>query len=245
VVDKPFDKIPVAMTSRDVQKCLLRVCRLRKTLQPFSIEDLTSSSIYTIFPDTFLDSFRITFAHVGEDLRSLCLCQDFSVFRAFCIPLDTLFVLCFLLVRLSGFALGSIPSLLFALTDLGSFGSSFLLRAALFCVRGFFLLTSETSAVFCFGFAFAFAFVFEIEVEELREPAMTTGTAMRMLEQEARTVRSQSTEALHANTNYIIDWDSQQKLHVVIVVFVIVRVATLVVGTVVKVVVTRLVCPAI
>jgi hypothetical protein len=122
----------VAKTSRDVQKCFLGVCRLRKTFQPFSVEDFASSSIYTFFPDTPLDGFRITLACVGEDLRSFRLCLKFRVLNAFCIPLDTLFILGFLLVRLGGLAVGSFASLLFAFVNLGALAaaSSFARRSS-------------------------------------------------------------------------------------------------------------------
>jgi hypothetical protein len=187
VVDEPLYQNLVAKTSRDVRKGFLGVCRWRKTFQPFSVEDLASSGIYTFLPDTPLNGFRITLACVGEDLRSFRLCLEFRVLNAFCIPLDTLFILGFLLVRLGGLTVGSFASLLFAFVNLGGFGSGLLFRATLSGTLSLLALTSETSAVIFFGFAFAF-------VAEGKEMAIIIGSAICLFEQEARSSRSQSTE---------------------------------------------------
>jgi len=218
VIDKPFYENVVAKTSRDMRNSFLGVCRLRKPFQPFSFKDFTPSSIYTTFPDTFLDGFRITLACVGEDLRSFRLRVKFRVLNAFRIPLDTLFILGFLLVRLGGLAVGSLASLLFTIVNLGGFGSSLLFCATLFSKPSLLALTSETGAVLFFGFAFAFA-------AEGKEMAMTMGSAICLLEQEAGSLRIQSTEAfLTITKKHLLDWDSQQKFHVVLMVIVMVMV---------------------
>ena len=185
MIDKPFYQNMVAKTSCDVRKCFLGVGRSHKVFQPFSVEDFASSSIYAVLPDTFLDGFRITLACVGEDLRSFRLCLKFRVLNAFCIPLDTLFILGFFLIRLGNLAVGSLPSLLLAIVNLGCFDSSLLFCATLFSTLSLLALTSKASAVVFFGFAFAFAFV-----AEGKEMAMTMGSAICLLEQEARSLRS-------------------------------------------------------
>ena len=227
MIDKPFYQNMVAKTSCNVRKCFLGVGRLHKAFQPFSIEDVASSSIYSVLPDTFLDGFRITLACVGEDLQSFRLCLKFRVPNAFCIPIDTLFILGFFLIRLGSLAVGGLASLLFAIVNLGGFDSNLHSCATLFRTLSLLTLTSETSAVIFFGFAFAFTFAF---VAEGKEMAMTMGSTICLLEQEARSLRSQSTETFPTTTKkHLLDWDSQQKFHVVLIVIVIVMVDTSVV----------------
>lgn len=178
MVDKPFYQNTVSKTSRDMQQCLLGVCGLCKTVQLFCVKNFTSSSIYAIFPDTFLDGFRITLACVGEDLRSFLLCLKFCVLNAFRILLDTFFILDFFLVRLGGLAVGGLACLLFAFIHLGSFGSGLLFLATLFGPLSFFPLMGETSAVFPFGFGSAFG----RRIAGIKGRSMIIGSAIGLLE---------------------------------------------------------------